>query len=89
MRLLKCFLKNLNFFFAFKKFEKNTLKSRILVVSEIFYNTAQQPKRQNSFSKMWPIEQLYIELGFVSSTVIMEVLLSHLFRSPDRFWTVV
>ena len=25
--------------------------------------TAQQPKRQNSCSQMWPIEQLYIELG--------------------------
>ena len=38
--------------------------SRILVVSEIFHNTAQQPKWQISCSKMWPtIEQLYIELG--------------------------
>ena len=25
--------------------------------------TAQQPKWQNSCSQMWPIEQLYIELG--------------------------
>ena len=53
--------------FALKKFKKPPSKvaylSRILVVSEIFHNTAQQPKWQNSCSKMWPIEQLYIELG--------------------------
>ena len=28
-----------------------------------FSLTAHQPKWQNSYSKMWPIEQLYIELG--------------------------
>ena len=53
--------------FALKKLKKTASKvaylSKILIVSEIFYNTAQQPKWQNSCSKMWPIEQLYIELG--------------------------
>ena len=43
--------------------QKVAYLSRILVVSEIFHNTAQQPKWQNSSSKMWPIDQLYIELG--------------------------
>ena len=28
-----------------------------------FHFTTQQPKWQNSCSQMWPIEQLYIELG--------------------------
>jgi hypothetical protein len=28
-----------------------------------FLFTAQQPKWQKTYSKMWPIEQLYIELG--------------------------
>ena len=64
------FLKKFKFFFALKKLEKPPSKvaylSRILVVSEIFHNTAQQPKWQNSCSKMWPIEQLYIELGVQS-----------------------
>ena len=36
---------------------------KISVVSEIFHNTAQQPKWQNSCSQIWQIEQLYIELG--------------------------
>ena len=70
MRLLKCFLKNFKFFLALKKLKKPPSKvaylSRILVVSEIFHNTAQKPKWQNSCSKMWPIEQLYIELGLVA-----------------------
>ena len=38
--------------------------SRISVVSEIFPFTAQQPKWQNSCSQIWPIDQLYIELGY-------------------------
>ena len=67
MQLLKCFLKNFRIFFVLKKLKKPPSKvayfSRILVVSEIFHNAAQQPKWQNLCSKMWPIEQLYIELG--------------------------
>ena len=43
--------------------QKVAYLSRISVVSEIFPNNAQQPKWQNSCSKMWPIEQLYMELG--------------------------
>ena len=54
-------------FFCPQNVEKTTLKSSILsmilVVSEIFHDTAQQPKWQNSCFKMWPIEQLYVELG--------------------------
>ena len=50
--------------------QKVTYLSRNSVVSEIFHllptvhcSAAQQPNWQNSCSKMWPIEQLYIELG--------------------------
>jgi hypothetical protein len=67
MQLLKCLKKKLNCFFALKKLKKTPSKvayvSRILVVSEIFHNAAQQPKWQKSCFKMWPIDQLYIELG--------------------------
>ena len=63
------FLKIFKFFFALKKLKKPPSKvahlSRILFVSEIFHNAAQQPKCQKSCSKMWPIEQLYIELGYI------------------------
>ena len=56
-----------NIFFAHKKLKKPPKKvaylSRNSVVSEIFPYTAQQPKWQNICSQMWPIEQLYIELG--------------------------
>ena len=48
--------------------QKVAYLSRNSVVSEIFHFTAhsaaQQPKWQNSCSKMWSIEQLHIELGF-------------------------
>ena len=50
-----------------KKVEKTTPKSSILKQKfrrfRNFSLTAQQPKWQNSCSKMWSIEQLYIELG--------------------------
>ena len=53
--------------FCQQKVEKNTSKSSILKQKfRCFKNlpfTALQPKWQNSCSKMWPIEQLYIELG--------------------------
>ena len=32
-----------------------------------FFITAQQPKWQNSCSQIWPIEQLFIELGFTKN----------------------
>ena len=62
-------VKNLFFnFFCPQKVEKTTPKSSILKQKfRCFRNfsiTAQQPKWQNSCSKMWPIEHLYIELGF-------------------------
>ena len=70
MRLLNVF-KRMLLFFALKKLKKPPSKvaylRRILVVSEIFHNTALQPKWHNSCSKMWPIEQLYIELGSQSN----------------------
>ena len=50
-----------------KTHQKVAYLSRISVVSEISafsHITAQQPKWQNSCSQMWPIEQLYIELGY-------------------------
>ena len=57
----------MKFLFAHEIIKKPPQKvaclSIISVVSEIFLNTAQQPKWQNSCSQMWHIEQLYIELG--------------------------
>ena len=51
-------------FFALKKMKKPPQKvayfSRNSVVSEI---SLLLPKWQKSWAKMWPIEQLYIELG--------------------------
>ena len=52
-----------------------------MVVSEIFHNTAQQPKWQNSCTKMWPIEQLYIELGFfMTNDDPLSLRFSHLYQ---------
>ena len=64
MRLLQC-KKKLNF--CPLKHEKTTRNSCILKQKvRRFRNvpfTTQQPKWQKTYSKMWPIEQLYIELG--------------------------
>ena len=50
-----------------KTWKKTTSKSCLLKQKfscfRDFSFTAQQPKWQNSCSRMWPIEQLYIELG--------------------------
>ena len=40
-----------------------------LLFTKNFSLTAQQPKWQNSCSKMWSIEQLYIELGFLDADI--------------------
>ena len=68
MRTLKCFLNS--FFFWPPKVEKTTSKSSILAEIPTFQKfvnyclfRSQQPKWKNSCSKMWSIEQLYIELG--------------------------
>ena len=45
--------------------QKVAYLSRNSVVFRNFSLTAQQPKWQNSCSKMWSIEQLYIELGLI------------------------
>ena len=58
--------------------------SRILVISKIFHNIAQQPKWQNPCSKMWPIEQLYIELGTLVSTPVLPKNLPWLF-DPKKY----
>ena len=55
------------FNFLAMKTLKTTPKSSILKQKfrhfRNFHFTAQQPKLYNSCSQMWPIEQLYIELG--------------------------
>ena len=67
VRMLKYFFQKLEMLFCQQKVEKTTSKSCIL--KQIFRHfrnylfTAQQPKWQNSWSQMGPIEQLYIELG--------------------------
>jgi hypothetical protein len=53
--------KNLNFFWP-PKVEKNTLKSCSDFFSLLPW-LPKRPKQKNLCSKMWPIDQLYIELG--------------------------
>ena len=61
------FLKKINFLFCPQKVEKTTLKSCSEKLKSTFFplQPAQpkRPKQKNSCSKMWPIDQLYIELG--------------------------
>ena len=73
MRMLKTLFHGLPIDSIVKKLKKLPKKVAYLgrnsVVSEIFLfclNAAQQPKWQNSCSQMWPIEQMYTELGFIS-----------------------
>ena len=46
---------------------RNRVKQKFLHFRNFSF-TAQQPTWQKSCSKMWPIEQLYIELGLTHST---------------------
>ena len=62
------FLKtNLEFFSCAQKVEKNTLKSCSENLKSTFFLLVpaqpKWPKLKNSCSKIWPIDQLYIELG--------------------------
>ena len=67
MRLLKYFWKKFQHFFCHQKVEKTTPKSSILKQKfrrfRNFLLLPNQPRWQISCSKIWPIEQLYIELG--------------------------
>ena len=56
-------------FFCPQKVEKITLKSCSEFLKSTFFSLLpwlpKWPKQKNSCSKMWPIDQLYIELGMV------------------------
>ena len=64
MRMLKYFKKKT---IAHKKLKKTTLKSCSEKLKSTFFPLLpaqpKWPKQKNSPSKMWPIDQLYIELG--------------------------
>ena len=57
--------KKKNHFFCPQKVEKNTLKSCPEKLKSTFFSLLpaqpKQPKQKNSCSKMWPIDQLYID----------------------------
>ena len=62
-KLSTMFSKKFNFFCP-QKVEKNTLKSCPEKLKSTFFSLLPaQPKQKNSCSKMWSIDQLYIELG--------------------------
>ena len=73
MRAVQCFQKKYNFFCP-QKVEKNTLKSCSEKLKSTFFPLLpaqpKWPKQKNSCSKMWPIDQLYIELGIKLSQSI-------------------
>ena len=46
-----------------QKIEKITLKSCSEFFNQFHFFLPKRPKQKNSYSKMWPIDQLYIELG--------------------------
>ena len=66
MRLLKCFWNFFKIFFCPQKVEKTTLKSCSEFLKSTFFPLLpaqpKWPKQKKSCSKMWPIDQLYIEL---------------------------
>ena len=63
-KLSTMFSKKFNFFCP-QKVEKNTLKSCPEKLKSTFFSLLpaqpKQPKQKNSCSKMWPIDQLYID----------------------------
>ena len=63
----KKFKKKFKVLFCPQKVEKTTLKSWSEKLKSTFFpllpELPKRPKQKNSCSKMWPIDQLYIELG--------------------------
>jgi hypothetical protein len=76
--MLKYFLNVLKKKFCPQKVEKNTLKSCSEKLKSTFFPLLpaqpKWPKQKNSCSKMWPIDQLYIELGIYQN--VQEIFVS-------------
>ena len=73
------------YFFDHEKTTPSILKQkfrRFRNFSLTAHSAAQQPKWQNSCSKMWSIEQLYIELGFSLNEEVEFVEFSNLLLAP-------
>ena len=80
--MLKYFLNEISFFCP-QKVEKTTLKSCSEKLKSTFFpycpELPKRPKQKNLCSKMWPIDQLYIELG---SRTLVECI-ANLFQFPS------
>ena len=67
MSALKSYIKWLLIFFALKKLKKPPSKVAQKNSNPLFFPCCPElpkwPKQKNSCSKLWPIDQLYIELG--------------------------
>ena len=76
------FLKKIKNSFWPPKVEKTTLKSRSEFLKSTFFSLLswlpKQPKEKNSCSKMWPIDQLYIELGNTNNASFVVFVFSEL-----------
>ena len=73
-------------FFCPQKVEKTTLKSCSEKLKSTFFPYCPElPKQKNSCSKMWLIDQLYIELGYVHTkqTRLLKV------HNIDQLFTIV
>ena len=74
-KLSTMFSKKIHFFCP-QKVEKNTLKSCPEKLKSTFFSLlpAQpiQPKQKNSCYKMWLTDQMYTELGFPRSSLLMQ-----------------
>jgi hypothetical protein len=69
VRTLQCFWKKFRFIFAPKKLKKPPSKVAQKYSNPLFFltaSTAQMAQTEELCSKMWPIDQLYIELGLHS-----------------------
>ena len=66
VQTLQCFRKDFQFFFFTTKSWKNYSQKLLRIPQIHFFSLLpwlpKRPKQKNSCSKMWPIDQLYIEL---------------------------
>ena len=58
------FFKKLRFFLTTKSWKNHPQKLLRIPQIHFFSLLPKRPKQKNSCSKMWPIDQLYIELGW-------------------------
>ena len=84
VRLLKYFLSNFKFILPTKSFKKPPSKDAQKNSNSFFFLLPKRHKQKDLCSKMWLIDQMYIELGFDSSFYRIKLCFLFPMREAER-----